>query len=186
MEDYVKIYEECLNRSYHNEKLETIISCLYDIVNHYDKAIKEDSNASTMEDYKKHYSNIRRSIMEDLLIIFNIIIEKNNYKDLNEVIAFAFELNIDWAFINDYLNVIYNLENFDKENSIPYRIDKSNYKDKYTRNRYRKYVLPFLKKEEENVHSKFLNFSESLIACDKLLDKLTTSSQKSKLFTFTK
>ena len=102
MEDYVKIYEECLNRSYHNEKLETIISCLYDIVNHYDKAIKEDSNASTMEDYKKHYSNIRRSITEDLLIIFNIIIEKNNYKDLNEVIAFAFELNIDWAFINDY------------------------------------------------------------------------------------
>ena len=118
MEDYVKIYEECLNRSYHNEKLETIISCLYDIVNHYDKAIKEDSNASTMEDYKKHYSNIRRSIMEDLLIIFNIIIEKNNYKDLNEVIAFAFELNIDWAFINDYLNVIYNLENFDKENNF--------------------------------------------------------------------
>ena len=65
------------------------------------------------------------------------------------------------------------LEIFDKENDIPYRIDKSNYKDKYTRNRYRKYVLPFLKKEELNVHEKFLHFSEELLSCDKLLNKLT-------------
>ncbi len=65
------------------------------------------------------------------------------------------------------------LEQFDKDNNIPYRIDKSNYKDKYTRNRYRKYVLPFLKKEDANVHEKFLHFSEELISCDKLLTKLT-------------
>ncbi len=44
------------------------------------------------------------------------------------------------------------LEEFDKKNNIPYRIDKSNFKDKYTRNRYRKSVLPFLKDEHFYLH----------------------------------
>ena len=62
---------------------------------------------------------------------------------------------------------------FDDKNNIPYRIDKSNFKDKYTRNRYRKYVLPFLKEEDSHVHEKFLKFSETLNAYDKLIEKLT-------------
>ena len=37
------------------------------------------------------------------------------------------------------------IEFFAKKNNIPYRIDKSNYKDKYTRNRYRMNILPFIK-----------------------------------------
>ena len=41
------------------------------------------------------------------------------------------------------------LEEYDKENNVKYYIDSSNSKDKYTRNRYRKYVLPFLKEEEK-------------------------------------
>ena len=49
---------------------------------------------------------------------------------------------------------------FDKE--IEYVIDKSNDSDKYTRNRYRKQLLPFLKQEEEKVHLKFLKYSEEL------------------------
>lgn len=49
-----------------------------------------------------------------------------------------------------------------KDNNINYVIDKSNDSDNYTRNRYRKYVLPFLKKEEENVHLKFVKFSKEL------------------------
>ena len=64
------------------------------------------------------------------------------------------------------------LENFDKENNIPYRIDNSNLKDKYTRNRYRKYVLPFLKKEEVDVHKKFLKFSETLHEYDEFIAKI--------------
>lgn len=38
------------------------------------------------------------------------------------------------------------IANFANENNIKYVIDSSNLKDKYTRNRYRKYVLPQLKK----------------------------------------
>ena len=32
------------------------------------------------------------------------------------------------------------IEDYDKNNNIPYAIDKSNFKDVYTRNRYRKYI----------------------------------------------
>ncbi len=54
------------------------------------------------------------------------------------------------------------LENYDIENHVPYFVDYSNNKDIYTRNRYRKYLLPFLKEEEPDVHLKFLKFSNSL------------------------
>ncbi len=54
------------------------------------------------------------------------------------------------------------LEEYDSYNKVPYFIDESNHKMKYTRNRYRKNILPFLKEEEENVHIKFLKFSKSL------------------------
>lgn len=63
------------------------------------------------------------------------------------------------------------LLNYAKENCIPYVIDKSNEKDVYTRNRYRKYVLPFLKSEDPNVHLKFLKFSETLIEYNNFIEK---------------
>lgn len=64
------------------------------------------------------------------------------------------------------------LEDYDKENNVKYYIDSSNAKDKYTRNRYRKYVLPFLKEEEKDVHLKFLKFSNSLNEASKFIDKV--------------
>ena len=48
---------------------------------------------------------------------------------------------------------------YDEKNDIPYVIDKSNFKDVYTRNRYRKYFLPLFKKEDKSVHNKFYKFS---------------------------
>ena len=63
------------------------------------------------------------------------------------------------------------LENYDKLNNVKYFVDSSNDKDKYTRNRYRKYVIPFLKDEEINVHHKFLKFSEELSGASKFIDK---------------
>lgn len=51
---------------------------------------------------------------------------------------------------------------YNKQNNIPYVIDKSNEDLKYTRNRYRKNILPLLKEENNNVHLKFLQYSEIL------------------------
>ena len=45
-----------------------------------------------------------------------------------------------------------------QENKIPYAVDKSNEKDVYTRNRFRKYILPPLKNEDKNVHHKFYKY----------------------------
>ena len=53
------------------------------------------------------------------------------------------------------------LDYLEKKN-IPYRIDKSNYNKKYTRNRYRLDILPLLKNEDKDVHKKYLKFSEEL------------------------
>lgn len=65
----------------------------------------------------------------------------------------------------------YELEEYDRINGVKYFVDSSNDKDKYTRNRYRKYVIPFLKEEEANVHHKFLKFSEELDAASRFIDK---------------
>lgn len=45
------------------------------------------------------------------------------------------------------------------KNKIDYATDISNNSDYYTRNRYRKYILPKLKEENKNVHRKILKFS---------------------------
>ena len=63
------------------------------------------------------------------------------------------------------------IEKFNNLKQIPYRIDSSNTSDKYTRNRYRKYVLPFLKQENANVHLKFLKFSKLLEEATNYIEK---------------
>lgn len=62
------------------------------------------------------------------------------------------------------------IEEYNKKHKIPYVVDKSNKKDKYTRNRYRKVVLPFLKKEDSKVHEKFLKFSNMIREYDEYID----------------
>lgn len=62
---------------------------------------------------------------------------------------------------------------YNKDNNIKYFIDKSNDSDLYTRNRYRKYVLPFLKKEDNNIHKKFIKYSKTLLEYDNYIKKET-------------
>lgn len=60
-----------------------------------------------------------------------------------------------------------------EDNNIWYAIDLSNSNEKYTRNRYRKKILPELNKENKNVHYKFLEYNERLLLADKYLKKVT-------------
>ena len=55
---------------------------------------------------------------------------------------------------------------YNNERGIKFFIDKSNDDINYTRNRYRKKILPFLKNEDKNVHLKFREFSNTLIKYD--------------------
>ena len=70
---------------------------------------------------------------------------------------------------------------FNQENNIPFVTDASNEKEYYTRNRYRKHVLPFLKNEEENVHKKYLQFSEEILKYENYLEE-ETNKYFSKVF----
>lgn len=63
------------------------------------------------------------------------------------------------------------LEQYDLENEVKYFVDSSNEKDKYTRNRYRKYILPFLKQEDANIHMKYLKFSQVIAEADRFIEK---------------
>ena len=54
------------------------------------------------------------------------------------------------------------IQKYNEDNNIPFVSDKSNDTDDYTRNRYRHHVLPFLKKENKNIHLKYLKFSREL------------------------
>lgn len=60
---------------------------------------------------------------------------------------------------------------YDKKNKIPYALDSSNQKDVYTRNRFRKYIVPEFKKEDKNVHNKFYKFSKTLLEYNEYIDK---------------
>lgn len=60
---------------------------------------------------------------------------------------------------------------YNKNNKIPYATDSSNQKDVYTRNRFRKYIVPEFKKEDPNVHQKFYKFSKTLLEYNEYIDK---------------
>ncbi len=54
------------------------------------------------------------------------------------------------------------IDEYNKQNNIPSVLDNTNFKDIYTRNRYRHNILPFLKNENPNIHLKYLKFSKEL------------------------
>ena len=61
---------------------------------------------------------------------------------------------------------------YNKKNNIAYFIDKTNNDDKYTRNRYRHKVLPFLKSENKNIHRKYIKFSEELSKASRFINSI--------------
>ena len=65
-----------------------------------------------------------------------------------------------------------NILDYAKQNNLLYALDKSNEKDVYTRNRYRKYILPNLKKEDANVHLKFKKYSETINEYNEYFEKI--------------
>ena len=86
---------------------------------------------------------------------FKKVVDLGSYKLVRPLIGFTKEQLVE----------------YDEKNKVKYYIDSSNLKDKYTRNRYRKVVLPFLKSEDENVHKKFLRFSENLTLANEFIEK---------------
>ena len=75
---------------------------------------------------------------------------------------------------------------YNKDNNIKYYIDNTNDDISYTRNRYRKNILPILKQEDNSVHLKFLKYSNTLQEYynyieDTIKDKLKTIYKDNRL-----
>ena len=85
---------------------------------------------------------------------FDYTVDKGNYKILRPLVY------LTKSDLYEYAN----------ENNIEYREDKTNQSDDYTRNRYRKYILPKLKEENKNVHMKFIKFSNELSNASKFIN----------------
>ncbi|MBO9131315.1 tRNA lysidine(34) synthetase TilS [Bacillus sp. 165] len=64
------------------------------------------------------------------------------------------------------------IEEYCKKRDIVPRVDKSNFKEDYTRNRFRKHVLPYLKKENHRVHERFQTFSKIMQEDEDYLQEL--------------
>ena len=141
------------------------------------------------DNFHNEARNIRYNFFENLVHKYdaNYLMTAHHGDDLVETIlmrmvrgsnlsgysGFKSVVNVDGYYIVRPL-IYYTkaeLEEYDEENNVKYYIDSSNSKDKYTRNRYRKYVLPFLKEEEKDVHLKFLKFSNTLLEAEKFIDK---------------
>ncbi|WP_374055376.1 tRNA lysidine(34) synthetase TilS [Rossellomorea sp. FM04394] len=65
------------------------------------------------------------------------------------------------------------IESYCERYDLSPRRDPSNHKEDYTRNRFRKKVLPFLKDENPHVHLQFQRFSEELEEDEAFLEELT-------------
>ncbi|MDD3107401.1 MAG: tRNA lysidine(34) synthetase TilS, partial [Bacilli bacterium] len=64
------------------------------------------------------------------------------------------------------------IEKYQQENQILYYEDQSNAEDIYTRNRLRKEIVPALMREDQQVHLKFLEFSQTLHDASMELNKI--------------
>ena len=93
---------------------------------------------------------------------FSKVVKKNGYKIVRPLIQVTKEEILE----------------YNKKNHIKYALDSSNFKDVYTRNRFRKYIVPQLKKEDINVHKKFYKFSKTLLEYNEFIDKLVNSKIK--------
>lgn len=86
---------------------------------------------------------------------FSKIVKRQNYTLVRPFVSMTKEAILE--FLDEY--------------HISYVTDQSNLKDVYTRNRYRKYILPVLKKESPKVQEKFYKFSKTLMAYENYVEK---------------
>ena len=93
---------------------------------------------------------------------FSIMSDRHNYKLVKPLIYYTKD----------------EIMGYIEKNNIPYVIDNSNLKDEYTRNRYRHNILPFLRKEDKNVHIKYIKYSEMLLEYNRYVEDVVKNTIK--------
>ena len=155
------IIEEYGDDNFHNEARNIRYKFFENIVNKYNAKYLMTAH---------HGDDLIETILMRIVRGSNLIGYSGFHKIINKE---------NYSIVRPLINYTKNeLEEYDLKNKVDYYIDKSNNDDKYTRNRYRKNVLPFLKSEDTLVHKKFLKYSNTLYEASKFIDKSRNKSLK--------
>lgn len=141
------------------------------------------------DNFHNEARNIRYKFFEDVVFKYNAnyLMTAHHGDDLIETILMRITRGSNLAGYSGFKKIVHmekydivrpllsytkkQLEEYNILNNVKYYVDSSNSKDKYTRNRYRKYILPFLKEEDKNIHLKYLKFSNVLSDAEKFIEK---------------
>lgn len=141
------------------------------------------------DNFHNEARNIRYNFFEDVVLKYgaNYLMTAHHGDDLIETILMRISRGSNLRGYSGFKRVVdmdtysivrpllsytkEQLEEYDRKNHVMYYVDSSNDKDKYTRNRYRKYILPFLKEEDIHIHTKFLKFSQVIDEADCFIEK---------------
>ena len=176
----------------HNVRLESFTEAIFmkDYCNKFNVRFETMTIDKYGDDnFENEARNIRYRFFEELVYKYNAnyLMTAHHADDLIETILMrlvrgsnlngysGFKSNVDmgdYCLVRPLINFTKDeLITYDKENKIPYFIDSSNSKMKYTRNRYRKVVIPFLKDDDPCVHKKFIKFAQTLTDASKFIEK---------------
>ena len=141
------------------------------------------------DNFENEARNIRYNFFEEIVKKYNAnyLMTAHHGDDLIETILMkivrgsnlsgysGFKMRVNKEFYQIIRPLIFTTKDeiiaYDNNNNIDYVIDKTNFMDIHTRNRYRRVVLPFLKSEDKNVHKKFLKYSNTLIMYDNYINE---------------
>lgn len=134
------------------------------------RSIRYNYFSKIVKKYKAHYlftAHHGDDLIETILMRMVRGSTLRGYSGFSKVIEMG-----DYTIIRPFINITKDqIYEYNKKNKIDYVTDSSNVMDVYTRNRFRKNVLPFLKKEDSNVHEKFYKFSKTLLEYNNYIDK---------------
>ena len=133
--------------------------------NEFNEADARDKRYSFLDNLAKEYkvnyvltAHHGDDLMETVLMRLTRGSNLNGYVGIKSILK-----NNNYTILRPLLYVTKeDILKYNKDNNIEYVIDKSNFDEEHTRNRYRKHVLPFLKSENKDVHLKYLKFSKEL------------------------
>lgn len=101
------------------------------------------------------------------------IIRGSNLEGYAGVKTYSHQLN--YTIVRPLLSLTKDdLLKYNKKHHIKYYIDDTNEDTTYTRNRIRKNILPFLKQEDNDIHLKFLKYSDTLQEYYNYIEDITT------------
>ena len=104
MNDYLKIYNECLNRDYKNHDLEPLLNALYILISNAEDWVMQYSYFLC---YPKGTDPVREKIMRLYLSMIKKVIRKNKCGELQTGIYLSLSLNLDARLIPLYFDLLF-------------------------------------------------------------------------------